>query len=118
VLLPKGFAGRVRQIAKPHPYVASRRTGEVFAPDLLVLRRELRVDAVRVECLRICPLNFSSLWIDLEPSFLADCGPTFPLLVDADLDRLKLGVVDADHASGHAVLLRTGCAAERRLLGS
>jgi hypothetical protein len=40
-------------------------------------REEIGVDAVRIECIGIGPLNLSSFWINMEPGFLADRQPLF-----------------------------------------
>src|SRR5262249_38300456 len=77
----KASRGRVGEVAKVDPHVASGRTGKIFPPDLLVLLREVRVDAVGVECERVLPRNLSSFWINLKTRFLAQREPNFPLLV-------------------------------------
>src|SRR6266568_8586932 len=78
MLLPQGVSCRGGKVVKGDPNITSGRTGEVFPPDLLVLLWEVRIDAIRIECLRIAPLNLGSLWIDFQPSFFADCEPLFP----------------------------------------
>src|SRR5262249_33403559 len=88
VLLPQGVSRRLRQIAKPDPYIASGRTGEIFPPDLLQLLREVWIDAIGVECLRICPLDLCSFWIDPKTGFLADREPSLPLLICHDRSHL------------------------------
>ena len=53
VLFPQLCSGRLRQVNKRDPHIASGRTGEVFTPNMIVLLREVGVVAVGVECLRI-----------------------------------------------------------------
>src|SRR5262249_11298948 len=88
VLLPQGVSRRLRQIVKIDPHVASRRTGKIFPPDLLVFLRQLGPDTVWIERQRICPLDLCSFWIDLKTSFLADREPSLPLLICHDRSHL------------------------------
>src|SRR5262249_10545576 len=83
-----GVSRRLRQIVKIDPHVASRRTGKIFPPDLLVFLRQLGPDTVWIERQRICPLDLCSFWIDLKTSFLADREPSLPLLICHDRSHL------------------------------
>ena len=62
---------------KRDPYVASGRTSEIFPPDLLKFLREIGIDAIGIECVRIVPINLSSFGIDLLPCLLSDREPLF-----------------------------------------
>src|SRR4029078_9590352 len=53
-------AGRLSQIAKVDPNVASGRAGKICPPNLLVFLWEVLVDAIRVERLRAYPVNLAA----------------------------------------------------------
>jgi hypothetical protein len=76
VTFPKSVAGRVRQILKQDPYVASGRACKIFPPDLLTVLWQVSVDTVRIKRLRVFPVNLGSLRIDFKPGFLSDCQPS------------------------------------------
>src|SRR5262249_51995332 len=77
----QGVSGRLGQIVKADPHVASRRTGKIFPPDLVTFLRQVGVDAVWIERLSVFPNDLGGFWINLKTSFLADRAPSFPLLV-------------------------------------
>src|SRR6516162_8351657 len=63
------ISGRLREITKCYPDVASRRAGEVLPSDVpTVFLWKVDAIAVGVERLSICPINLGSPWIDLEPN--------------------------------------------------
>jgi hypothetical protein len=93
MLLPQGVSRRLGQIAKIDPLVATWRTGKIFPPDLLAFLRQLGVDAVWVECVRIYPLDLGSFWIDLKTGFLTSREPNFPLVVCHNGSHLLFGLL-------------------------
>jgi hypothetical protein len=73
--LHKASRGRVGQIPRLDPHVAIWRTGKICPPDLLAFLWQIGLDAIGIKCLRVRPINLSSLWINFERSFLADREP-------------------------------------------
>jgi hypothetical protein len=77
MLAPQGISHFFGQLAKPHPHVASGRTGEICPPSTAVFLRKVGVDTVWFKYPRIIPIDLSSFRINLERSFLPDTEPSF-----------------------------------------
>src|SRR5262249_38294671 len=99
-------AGLVGKIVERDPDVASGGAGEVFAPDLVALRRQLGTEAVRIERLRPDPVDLRCFRVDIEPSLLTDRTK-----FSASFDHCR-GVVfrrELVILHGHVSLLLRGC---------
>src|SRR5262249_37451190 len=83
------------QVVKANPHIASGRTGEVCPPNTLMFLREIGVVAVGVAYLCIDPLDLRSVWINVEPNFLAQGVQVF--LFDHDNPHVLRGLRPIAH---------------------